>query len=166
MKNKTIRTPNDILYHDDCAEIILRNMDKNIVGGAIIDLDDVERCSQYKWGRNSIKGRKSYYVSSRIGNKNVLLHKFIMNYYGNEMCVDHINHNTLDNRKCNLRLVTQAENCANKAAKKVYGIYFHNNRWTARVKENGIRKNIGYYDTQAEAIASRKRYLEEHKEAV
>lgn len=41
------------------------------------------------------------------------IHRHILNPPKNKQ-VDHINHNTLDNRKCNLRLVTRSENQQNK----------------------------------------------------
>ncbi|MBQ2348402.1 MAG: HNH endonuclease, partial [Clostridia bacterium] len=40
------------------------------------------------------------------------LHRFLMNPTSREE-VDHINHNTLDNRKSNLRIVTTAQNQMN-----------------------------------------------------
>lgn len=158
LNEHTIRTPNDILYHDDCAEIILRDMDKKIVGGAIIDLDDVERCKQYKWSRMS-STRKTNYVTSRINGRNIRLHQFITGYYDGELHIDHINHNTFDNRKCNLRIVTPKENILNRSPRKIPGVYFHENKWYFRVRTDNGYYNSHVFDTQKEAYEARKKFI-------
>ncbi len=69
--------------------------------------------------------------------------------------VDHINFNGLDNRKANLRIITQAQNVchrrkiARQTVSQYKGIYWEKNgqRWRARIVLN--RKNIylgGYKD--------------------
>ena len=46
---KTYKEPNDIILYDDYAEIIILDNKSNEVGRVKIDLDDVDRVSQYKW---------------------------------------------------------------------------------------------------------------------
>jgi len=85
---------------------------------ALVDDEDYEKVNKYKW--NAVPNNKTYRASSRCtGNgKNIRMHRFIMNAPKN-MDVDHINHDTLDNRKCNLRICTRSQNLMN--AKKRSG---------------------------------------------
>lgn len=106
---------NDYIIHDTYAEIILCDTMGNEIGRTIIDKDDVERCKKHKW---CIVGN---YVGSTISGKRVLLHRFINSpftiFNAKEILIkhqiDHINRNTLDNRKSNLRVVTPSENMRN-----------------------------------------------------
>jgi hypothetical protein len=76
--------------------------------------------------------------------------------------VDHINHNGLDNRKANLRPVTQAQNCLNRPYKiykkkisssKYKGVTWHKRmkKWTAQICYQGKHKSLGYFDDETDA---------------
>jgi hypothetical protein len=70
--------------------------------------------------------------------------------------VDHINGDKLDNRRVNLRVVTQSQNSMNRRpyenTKSGYkGVTFSHGRWQARIGSNGIRKTLGYFKTAREA---------------
>ncbi|MDD4804793.1 MAG: hypothetical protein PHN69_06540, partial [Candidatus Pacebacteria bacterium] len=52
--NRTVYDPNEIIKHDDYAEIILYDIDNKEVARTKIDLDDVDRCSKYKWNYNNV----------------------------------------------------------------------------------------------------------------
>ena len=77
---------------------------------ALIDDDYLEIISQYKWHAH-YNGRRWYVRGSRYVNKiriRIYLHNLIMpKIEGLE--IDHINRNTLDNRKQNLRHLTRQE---------------------------------------------------------
>ena len=109
---------NEIVIYEDYAEIVLYGRNNKEKGRAIIDVDDVEKVSQYKWHLT-----KNGYIATTINRKRVKLHRFIMNVWKNECdynsnVIDHINRNPLDNRKSNLRIVSQKENMNNKNCNK------------------------------------------------
>ena len=88
---------------------------------AIIDLDDLDRVRNYPytWFAQYRKELDNYYVrctnyaNIKAGISSVVfLHQFIMNAEGQD--VDHINNNTLDNRKCNLRISEHKHNTRNR----------------------------------------------------
>ena len=87
----------------------------------LVDDEDVERLSQYTWWvDNSVLRRHNrYYFRTKAyfdGVYRVMkLHRYIMGCkYMDGTVIDHINNNTLDNRKSNMRFCTQKENARNK----------------------------------------------------
>lgn len=89
----------------------------------LIDECDVERVTVCNW-HSSTNGRdQSRYVKgrpySRKGSQGRLerLHRFILGVTDANLQIDHINRDTLDNRRCNLRIVTQSENMRNTRKK-------------------------------------------------
>lgn len=94
------------------------------------------------------------------------LHRWILNC-PKGLQVDHINHNTLDNRKCNLKICTQLENANNKGFYKnnksgIKGVYFIKlfNCWVAELKHNKVCYRSKRCKTREEAVVER-RILEE-----
>lgn len=100
--------PNAYSVHGDVAHI-------HLPGGrfALVDVVDLPLVLQYRW--HCVKG----YVrttTSRAGDaapQRIFLHRLINNTPP-RLHTDHINHDTLDNRRSNLRTVTAAENNLNK----------------------------------------------------
>ena len=77
--------------------------------------------------------------------------------------IDHINHITSDNRLCNLRAVSCAENHQNRARKTnsssgYLGVTWHKRerRWQAQLEVNGKAIHLGSYQDLGLAIAARK----------
>ncbi len=87
---------------------------KNELYETIIDTDDLERVKKLGYTLQiNVEGLP--YCCYKEGNKSKYLHRFIMNLQeGDGRVVDHINHNTLDNRKCNLNVVSRYENQQNR----------------------------------------------------
>lgn len=143
---------NEIIKYFNHAEIIILNKDNEEIARAIIDLEDVERCSKLKWGMGS-----QGYIENR--SKRILLHQFILGkeyHYRliTEIC-DHINRNKLDNRKINLRIVSYSINNFNKNSK---GYYYNNtyNKYFAYITVNHKLITLGRYDNEDDAIWARK----------
>jgi len=70
--------------------------------------------------------------------------------------LDHINQNPLDNRFANLRESTHTLNAQNQAAVrcgKLIGTSWHKrqNKYIASIKVAGVRKHLGYFDTEQDA---------------
>ena len=104
------------------------------------------------------------YAARRYKNKTQLLHRFLTNA-PKGMVVDHINGDMLDNRLCNLRVVSQSENLFNT---KMYssnstgykGVCYDDNakKYKASIRVNGKAKHIGLYTTAEEASLARQTY--------
>lgn len=160
MNGRSIYDANEYVLYDDYAEIILRDNKCNEIARAVIDLDDVEKCMQYKWHARKCVNHVGYYAIASLrggNNKKLHLHRFIIGYYGG-LDVDHINRNSLDNRKCNLRVVDRSTNSANNNHTGVKQV--PSGRWQASCTRNYKSIYIGTFDTQEEAIAARKSFVE------
>lgn len=115
---KTLRgirlVANKICFKPNHCEmlIVTKNRGHFII---LFDTDDYDKINKYTWNVN----RGGYVRSSKmIGMKrSILLHRLIMDTPPN-MDTDHINHNTLDNRKANLRICTKTQNQINASKRK------------------------------------------------
>ena len=120
------------------------------------DEDFYELDDMGKWYYQKRKTSDS--VSKIYKKKSFIMHRFIMNA-PKGMDVDHINHDSLDNRKQNLRICTRSENMQNMCHEnnKPKGITYFNydnrkKKWRARIKKNYHYIYLGYYKTKKEAI--------------
>lgn len=122
---------------------------------AIVDDEDYERVSQHKWGYSVSRKGFAGYAKSRFGGKYNYLHRYIMGAEGN---IDHINGDTLDNRRCNLRSCSQHQNAMNQrrhksTSTKYKGLLFDKRRGhiASAIMVNGKRIWLGRFDTEEEA---------------
>lgn len=78
---------------------------------AIVDDSDFEKVSAFRWTYTKVSKNKKYVVSAVKG-KFTYLHRFIMDAPKGKS-VDHINNDSLDNRRSNMRLCSIMENTQN-----------------------------------------------------
>ena len=140
-----------------------------------ISLEDFEEFSKFNWICIHNPNRKKYYAvkSVYIGNQksiNVLMHRTIINA-PKGVIVDHKNGDGLDNRRCNLRLCTTAENIRNAGSRggssKYKGVWYDKKRslWRARIKVSYKEVYLGRFSTELEAAqAYDEAALMHHKE--
>lgn len=132
---------------------------------ALVDDDDFERLSQFKW---HFDGR---YARRNINGSSMLLHREVMNT-PDGYDTDHVNHNTLDNRRCNLRICTRGQNNHNQIKRKYCssnykGVTYFKfgkriKRWKTQIKINNKETHVGYYMTQEEAAMAYNNKAKEH----
>lgn len=131
----------------------------------LVDDDDFELLSESSWhlGPKGYVRRSQWFAGKRW---KISLSRVVMNA-PDETEVDHVNHDTLDNRKQNLRLATVAQNQWNQLPRKtktyspLKGVTFQasGNRkkpWLASIRINGRHKFLGYFATQEEAALAYK----------
>lgn len=129
--------------------ITLTNKDHKQV---IVDKELFDELSKHKWHENPY----GYAFSSKLG----FMHRYILNCTDKNLIVDHINHNILDNRKCNLRIVTRQQNNwnsrSNTGTSKFKGVrrIERDNKYISYVSNIVYNKKaifLGYYSTELEA---------------
>jgi hypothetical protein len=109
------------------------------------------------------------------GKKRVhFLHRFLLNAPGGAV-VDHINHDTFDNRRSNLRIVDQQRNMQNRRKARVdsktgiLNVSKIGRRFVAKVQNNGKIIRLGNFSTAEEARKEvekyRSRFMPYSKEA-
>jgi hypothetical protein len=134
---------------------------------AVVDADDFERINKLKWlAVPKYLGSDGFYAKrneKRENGKtiNVFMHRMILEIRDG-FFTDHINGNGLDNRKCNLREVTNRQNCRAKKRKalnktsKYRGVYFSNKKWMASILIRGDRQYfVGSFNSELEASKAR-----------
>lgn len=150
---------NDYEFDGDVSKCYFSNCD----GYFLFDTEDYDKIKDYTWAKQKSTG----YVCSRSIGTFIRVHRLIMDC-PKDMVVDHINHNTSDNRKCNLRVCTQAENSANRHYHKhtntnVRGVYLlPNGRYGTQIKVKQKNIYLGRYDTLEEAKLVRQRAEQEY----
>ena len=145
------------------TKIYTINSKKYGIVDVLLDDEDYDRVIKDRYSLSvtydkTIKGFYIAFTKKPSTGKSRLLHRYILNPVDG-MTVDHINRNTLDNRKCNLRIVTQFQNNQNQShntSGKV-GVSFckQNRKYKAYIKVNGKQISLGYYKYFNDAVKAR-----------
>jgi hypothetical protein len=96
------------------------------------------------------------YAKMSLNKTTIRMHHMVIGKPSKNMIVDHINHNRLDNRECNLRFAPAAVNAHNRTKKKnassqYIGVYKLNKNWAVRVSYDNKSRYFGSYSTELEA---------------
>ena len=129
---------------------------------AIIDNADVEAVmAAGKW--HATPSRNTHYARRNVrladgSRSTILMHSLLTGFQR----VDHINGDGLDNRRANLRAVTNAQNQYNRSRQSnntsgFIGVSWFkpHGRWMARITFRGVQRFLGYYDTAEDAARAR-----------
>lgn len=126
---------------------------------AAVGEEDFEKVNKYFWAPH-VQAGKIIDVRTGDGNKSTKLHRFIMGLKpGDKRQVDHWNGNVYDNRRCNLRICSQAENLRNSKKRsgttsQYKGVSRCDSRlhpFQAHIRKDSLSKYLGCFATEVEA---------------
>lgn len=124
---------------------------------ASVSDEDFERINKHKWYARYSTKTKSFYAIREVvicgrKRKTVRMHREVLNVDDFNIKVDHKNHDTLNNCRENLRMVTVLENnlntrkrITNKSGYKGVCWDGKRNYWRVTIALNGKQIHIGYF---------------------
>lgn len=155
--NKIDEKPQDIdgrIYFDEFKNLTYVKLSK----GEIVVADGFmfDKLAGHLW-TTSANGYAQFTDYSYNPPKQIKMHDFLFGEPPEGYVVDHINGDKLDNRLCNLRFATLAENVANSKSKKgstseYKGVSWDSSRqkWISSIQINGKTKHLGRFDSEVE----------------
>lgn len=131
-----------------------------------VDIEDVRYVLDYrgrggrlKWFAHNSSNKKGYWGNYVVAtDRKVRLHRYVMRLDDPVLIIDHLNGDTLDNRKQNLRIITRSEN--NKNVRKrinntsgYTGVQMNKRTglWLATIWLHHNKFYLGEFDTREEA---------------
>jgi hypothetical protein len=147
-------------------DIVQRNGNQHQI---LFDVDDLKKMKtlNVKWFVTWNENSKGFYgyanmrlgvVNRKTKYKNIYMHRFLTDAEKGEF-VDHINHNTLDNRRDNLRITTNQNNLINRhganrnSTTGVRNVSWHSReqKYAVQFQVDGKNKYIGKFDKLEDA---------------
>ena len=157
-------------YVIDGNTVVMKLKRKNgDVFDCLFDLEDLEKVLQYRWHARYNPSGDAFYahctfylgtVNGKPKYESIHMNKVIMNIpKGRKYYVDHKNHNTLDNRKSNLRIATVSNNSRHRGKINSNNSSGYRNvswdesrkKWMVQLQVNGKNKCLGIFDNVDEA---------------
>lgn len=124
---------------------------------ALIDKEDLKKIKDYGWYARFDRIGKTFYAITRTHGTNIIMHRLILDA-DDSTVIDHADHNGLNNRKSNIRICTQSQNCMNKKTQSnnssgYKGVSFHKrkNKYQATIMINRKQIYLGSFNTAIEA---------------
>lgn len=142
-------------------QIPLLNRARSVVGFAIVDDADFESLSKYRWhmkinGHNRYARRCFRDVDKLV---TLMMHEAVVGKAPDGLITDHINRNSLDNRRSNLRFVTPSGSTQNRGlvtynTSGVRGVFFDRTlkTWRVQIKRGGKKVFGQSFKTFEEAV--------------
>lgn len=132
---------------------------------AKVDDEDYEKLMKYSWNAHKHSNSDTIYYASRgvkvLGIKKVIgfkMHRQIMGVIDPKISVDHINGDSLDNRRCNLRVCAHKENTRNRKKSEnksspYKGLWWNkrSKKWQAAIRFEGKAYHLRYFIDPIEA---------------
>lgn len=115
-----------------------------------VDDDDFDHLNQFRWVYHN-QGYAARWLNDK--RRWSLMHREILGV-DDDLDGDHINHNRLDNQRCNLRTATRSQNIQNSSKRvntssNFKGVSWHKNikKWQAYIG----KISLGYYENPIDA---------------
>jgi hypothetical protein len=147
---------NPQMTRDDGAVILEVPRTDGTHAWVVIDPEDADMIAAYHWRAVMHGGEHHWYARAGGGSRGgrVYMHRLLCE----GRLVDHINGDTLDNRRANLRPATSIQNNANKRSiggtskyKGVHRVDSLSNPWAASIGVNNKHVRLGRFPTEEEA---------------
>ena len=155
---RTNKDLNEFRYiNDKIIEFDVYYQNNTVCDSFIIDREDLNKIRYKKWRKDS----NNHIITGNNTQKTprVEISRLLLNVTDEKYVVDHINGNPLDNRKCNLRICTQANNCCNKSkisnnSSGFIGVSWakDKNAWAVEINKNKTRCHLSTYKKLEEAV--------------
>jgi hypothetical protein len=124
---------------------------------AIVDATDYEWLAQWKWYA-AWHPKRGLYYAQRIGERSngkqprsfFSMHRVILGLTSSDLHGDHIDHDTLNNRRSNLRVATRSQNASNRKLNKnsktgYKGVREVNGKFVAMIHAGPVYKWLGTF---------------------
>lgn len=129
---------------------------------AIVDADIYDWLMQWNWHAAWNSCAKAFYATrwDKKSRSHVAMHRIIARLRVSRRLGDHINGNSLDNRRKNIRGCTNKQNPRNhkinaRNTSGFHGVVRCDQRWASRISVKGRWKHLGYFRTAKDAAVTR-----------
>lgn len=124
----------------------------------IVDDSDYDMLMDFKWSADN--DGYHFYAKTKRNYTILCMHRLVANASKGQI-VDHVNGDTLDNRKCNLRIVSHQSNMRNMVRRKksssgYKGVSWQKStgKWQAGIRINKIQKYLGCFTSKIQAASA------------
>ena len=162
------RSSNDLNEYRIEGDIVifdLYNVNSIKINEFIIDLADLELVKNKKWRLTN----DNHIITGQPAKKEQLTLGWLImgvekgSWEESRTVVDHIDGNPLNNRRSNLRIINQSQNCKNQKKRITNttgftGVWYRKDRdkhWCAEIKNNFKKCCLYHWDTKEEAVYAR-----------